>query len=129
MKTAFLAFRALLSAVLFFVLWGWLDWQVRGLDAAYGLALPAWAQSLTIPVTLLGVALAYWCVATFVVRGRGTPAPFDPPREFVAVGPYRYLRNPMYIGGALMLAGFGLFERSGAMVLFCIPFLLFFHLF
>ena len=39
-----------------------------------------------------------WCIGTFVTKGQGTPAPFDPPREFVASGPYRYVRNPMYIG-------------------------------
>lgn len=41
---------------------------------------------------LLGVQIAH-----FVRRGQGTPAPFDPPREFVASGIYRRSRNPMYL--------------------------------
>ena len=78
---------------------------------------------------LAGAALCLACIATFVVIGRGTPAPFDPPRQFVAVGPYRYVRNPMYIGGALLLAGFALYLRSGAALIFCLPWLLLAHIF
>jgi protein-S-isoprenylcysteine O-methyltransferase Ste14 len=48
----------------------------------------------------------------FVVRGRGTAAPFDPPQRFVAIGPYKFVRNPMYIGGLAMLLGFGLYLRA-----------------
>ena len=38
-----------------------------------------------------GVAMAYW--------GRGTPLPLDMARTLVVAGPYRYVRNPMAIGG------------------------------
>ncbi|HYJ78668.1 MAG TPA: isoprenylcysteine carboxylmethyltransferase family protein [Longimicrobiaceae bacterium] len=53
----------------------------------------------------LGVALMLWCWWDFAVRGRGTPAPFDPPRALVIAGPYRYVRNPMYIAAGLVLLG------------------------
>ncbi len=59
-------------------------------------------------------------MATFVTRGEGTPAPFDPPRKFVA---------PMYMGGFIVLFGFGLYEQSPAILLFTLPWLLFAHLF
>src|ERR1700741_4558110 len=52
-----------------------------------------------------GGALALWCVLTFATRGRGTPAPFDPPRVLVVGGPYRYVRNPMYLGAIAALVG------------------------
>lgn len=59
-----------------------------------------------------GAALAMWCVWTFAFIGKGTPAPFDPPRELVVEGPYRFVRNPMYIGAGLVLAGAMLFYES-----------------
>ncbi len=52
-----------------------------------------------------GAIVALWCILTFVVLGRGTPAPFDPPRRLVVRGPYRYVRNPMYLGAGLALVG------------------------
>ena len=61
---------------------------------------------------LAGVALALWCVATFAIQGRGTPAPFDPPRRLVVGGPYRLIRNPMYLGAGLALGGAALYYRS-----------------
>ena len=78
---------------------------------------------------VVGGVIAFTCIATFVTRGEGTPAPFDPPRKFVAAGPYRYVRNPMYVGGFIVLLGFGLIERSPAILLFTLPWLLLAHLF
>ena len=63
-------------------------------------------------VAAAGALLALWCVVTFVAIGKGTPAPFDPPRRLVIRGPYRFVRNPMYLGGALALAGAALFYQS-----------------
>ncbi len=59
-----------------------------------------------------GAAIALWCVLTFALAGRGTPAPFDPPRRLVTQGPYRFVRNPMYIGAGLVLVGAALFYGS-----------------
>ena len=59
-----------------------------------------------------GAAVALWCIFTFAFVGRGTPAPFDPPRRLVIQGPYRFVRNPMYIGAGLALAGAALFYKS-----------------
>ena len=42
-----------------------------------------------------GLLLFSWCVRLFAQIGRGTLAPWDPTRKLVAVGPYRYVRNPM----------------------------------
>jgi protein-S-isoprenylcysteine O-methyltransferase Ste14 len=60
----------------------------------------------------IGTAIALWCVVTFVFIGKGTPAPFDPPRKLVIRGPYQFVRNPMYIGAAMTLAGAALFYES-----------------
>ncbi len=77
----------------------------------------------------LGAAIALWCVFTFVWIGKGTPAPFDAPRRLVARGPYRFVRNPMYIGATVALAGAALFYRSPALLAYSAGFILFFHLF
>ena len=71
--------------------------------ARAGVAAPATAgifQIVGIVVAAIGASIAIWCVLTFALYGRGTPAPFDPPRRLVIRGPYGYVRNPMYIGAA-----------------------------
>ena len=42
--------------------------------------------------------------------------PLDSPRRVVLDGPYRWVRNPMYVGGCTLLAGAGLFLRSPGIV-------------
>src|SRR5882672_5435690 len=66
-------------------------------------------------VALGGAVVALWCIFTFVFIGKGTPAPFDPPRKLVASGPYRLVRNPMYLGASLALCGAAIFYHSLAL--------------
>jgi protein-S-isoprenylcysteine O-methyltransferase Ste14 len=80
-------------------------------------------------ITIGGGALALWCILTFVVVGRGTPAPFDPPRRLVVRGPYAVVRNPMYIGAGFALSGASLFYRSLPLLLYGVGFFLAMHLF
>ena len=80
-------------------------------------------------LTALGGGLALWCIAAFALLGKGTPAPFDPPRALVIRGPYRYVRNPMYLGAALALGGAALFYRSPPLLGYTALFLLITHLF
>jgi protein-S-isoprenylcysteine O-methyltransferase Ste14 len=51
----------------------------------------------------IGVALFSASVFYFWTRGRGTLAPWDPPRRFVVDGPYRFVRNPMISGVIFVL--------------------------
>lgn len=74
-------------------------------------------------------AVALWGVFTFASIGKGTPAPFDPPRRLVIQGPYRFVRNPMYIGAALALASAALFYESFSLLGYAALFLLVTHLF
>jgi len=76
-----------------------------------------------------GTAVALWCVFAFAFIGRGTPAPFDPPRRLVIRGPYRFVRNPMYMGAALALASAALFYESWPLLGYAGLFLLVAHLF
>ncbi len=130
MKTLLIALRAAVFGSSFALLWGWAAWSLHlRYDGAFGFALPEWTCALGIALLAAGGALALACITAFVIRGEGTPAPFDPPRKFVAAGPYRFVRNPMYIGGFLVLLGFGLYERSPAILFFVLPWLLLAHLF
>jgi protein-S-isoprenylcysteine O-methyltransferase Ste14 len=130
MKTLFIALRAAIFGTGFIFLWGWVALSLRDrYDSSLGFALPGWTLAMGIALMAAGSTLAFACVATFVTRGEGTPAPFDPPRKFVAAGPYRFVRNPMYIGGFTVLLGFGLYEQSPAILLFTLPWLLAAHIF
>jgi protein-S-isoprenylcysteine O-methyltransferase Ste14 len=71
---------------------------------------------LGILVGLLGLAMVVACFVRFVREGRGTPAPVAPTEELVVGGLYRYLRNPMYVGVGLVIAGQCLAFRSPALV-------------
>jgi len=120
--------RAVLYSSAFVLLWAWLAASARPLDARLPLTIPVWARPPGLALALAGALLVLWCIGTFVARGRGTPAPFDPPREFVAAGPYRYVRNPMYIGAFGILAGAGLALRSPSIIGVGVLFLLLVHL-
>jgi len=101
-----------------------LSWS--GISQPEAIGAPQVAGMVT---TTVGTGLALWCVFTFVFVGLGTPAPFDPPRRLVAQGPYRVVRNPMYIGAGLALAGAALFSESAALLGFTGLFLVVTHAF
>lgn len=86
-------------------------------------------QIVGIAVTVGGGAVAVWCVLTFAVIGKGTPAPFDPPRRLVARGPYVVVRNPMYIGAGLALVGASIFYGSLGLLGYAVAFFLVTHVF
>jgi protein-S-isoprenylcysteine O-methyltransferase Ste14 len=66
----------------------------------------------------LGAILAVWSAVLLSTRGRGTPAPWDPPQRFVLAGPYRYVRNPMMLGLFGILVGEALLAQSLAILLY-----------
>jgi protein-S-isoprenylcysteine O-methyltransferase Ste14 len=76
-----------------------------------------------------GAALVLWCILTFVFVGRGTPLPVDAPRRLVVRGPYAWVRNPMYLGAFLLLAGAALRFSSFPLLLYAAGFLLAVHAF
>ncbi len=129
MRTWFAAVRTAFYAAGFVFLWGWLASGVRGYDARLSFELSPASRPFGMVLIVAGGLVVLACLASFVVRGQGTPFPLDPPVAFVPSGPYRYVRNPMYVGAAFVLCGYGLWERSVAVVVFAVVFLLFFHVF
>ena len=77
----------------------------------------------------LGYALAVWCVLLFIKEGKGTPLPFAHPKRLVAVGPYRYVRNPMVIGTVLFLLGDAILLQSYGIFIYAVVLFLIMHLF
>lgn len=74
-------------------------WVQRGLPRVNPWALPllAWGY------------LQYRWVGSFRTReGGGGPGLSNPPERIVERGPYRWLRNPMYLGHLIFLAGLAL---------------------
>ena len=86
-------------------------------------------QATGILLAVAGAALAVSCIVAFALVGKGTPAPFDPPRRLVVRGLYRYVRNPMYIGAGLAMTGAALFYQSFALFAYVGVFFLVSHLF
>jgi protein-S-isoprenylcysteine O-methyltransferase Ste14 len=55
-----------------------------------------------------GLGVVVSCFVRFVRDGVGTPSPLAPTRHLVVRGPYRHVRNPMYVGTAAVIVGEGL---------------------
>ena len=89
-----------------------------------------WLISMTglIPI-LLGVLIYLWCAWDFIAAGKGTPAPIDPPRNLVARGLYRHMRNPMYAGITLILIGESVLFGSLNMLFYAYGVFLLFNIF
>jgi protein-S-isoprenylcysteine O-methyltransferase Ste14 len=97
-----------------------------------GISQPAtigFSQAAGILLGTFGAAVAVACILAFVAVGRGTPAPFDPPRRLVVRGPYRFVRNPMYLGAGLALTGAALFYQSAGLAGYVAVFFVITHLF
>ena len=126
---AFTLLRGLIYSAAFIWLWTAIAMGVRKYDARLPVGVPPWLGPVGLALAVAGAIIAATCIATFIVRGRGTPAPFDPPREFVATGPYRYVRNPMYVGAAMVILGAGLVVSSISIAVLAFAFVAITHAF
>jgi len=61
-----------------------------------------------------GVGVLIYGVWHFATEGRGTPAPIAPTRHLVVSGPYRFIRNPMYVAVGAVILGQALLFPSVA---------------
>ncbi len=88
-------------------------WATGGLGAGTTLATPGqlgfWLAAL---LGAAGLGFVVWTASLFTRIGRGTPAPWDPPKKLVMRGPYRHVRNPMIASVLAMLAAEALLFQS-----------------
>ena len=87
---------------------GWIGWLLSAAGAA---------------ALLVGLVLFFSTVAHFARTGRGTLAPWDPPRDLVVRGVYRYVRNPMISGVMFILLAESLLTGSRRIVIWFILFI------
>lgn len=125
LKNVSLLFRGLLFTVVVPGVGGvWIPWSIL---TRAGVAKPvAW---LAVSFIVVGVALYFMCLWVFAIVGRGTPGPWDAPREFVAVGPYRWVRNPIYIAALLVVVGEACLFLSLPLLEYAAAMAIIFHLF
>ncbi|MBA2687359.1 MAG: isoprenylcysteine carboxylmethyltransferase family protein [Gemmatimonadaceae bacterium] len=69
-----------------------------------------------------------WCVRDFYVTGKGTLGPWDPPKNLVRTGLYKYSRNPMYIAVTLILIGWAMGFRSQGLWAYAAAMAVMFHI-
>lgn len=86
----------------------------------------AWYGVILIAAGFAGYVV---CVRAFAVVGRGTPGPWDAPRRVVTVGPYRWVRNPIYLSALMVVLGEAWLFLSGALVIYAAVMAACFHLF
>ena len=116
---------AIFIAILPGAIAGWLPWYLAGshrprLDSALGVIGAVFA--------VIGWLVLLWCARDFAVRGRGTPAPYDPPRQLVVDGLYRFVRNPMYFALVTSVLGQAAMYRSRTVLWYAVVVALCFHL-
>jgi protein-S-isoprenylcysteine O-methyltransferase Ste14 len=128
MKNLFICVKTLLFGGLILFIWGYLSLSTRYFDRLLEWGLPQWTFVPGVIMLITGGTIVSMTAFLFVFSGKGTPAPFDAPKEFVSVGPYRFVRNPMYIGGFLLFEGFAFVNLSVFMTIFPFIWLLIVHL-
>jgi protein-S-isoprenylcysteine O-methyltransferase Ste14 len=90
-------------------------WLVRSSETT--VAAPTTPAGIATALTgaaflIIGVLLFVASLLRFAGEGRGTLAPWDPPRRLVVNGPYRYVRNPMISGVIFILIAEAFLLRS-----------------
>lgn len=70
-----------------------------------------------------GLGLSFWAMRLFTTEGGGgSPAPWEPIKNFIVQGPYRYVRNPMLTGVMLVLMAEALLLQSVPIAIWMVTF-------
>jgi protein-S-isoprenylcysteine O-methyltransferase Ste14 len=105
---------------------GYVPWRLR----QHAMPSSGAEEWMAIGIIVTGIAIylhtAFW---GFALVGAGTPAPIAPPKILVVKGLHRFVRNPMYIGVALVIGGQAWLFHSEATAIYMACMLLAVHLF
>ena len=105
---------------------GLLPWWINGWrfhEAPPGL------RALGLALIAGGLYLLVECFVRFALQGHGTPAPLAPPDRLVVTGPYRRVRNPMYVAVVTLILGQAAFFADLRLLPYAVVVWLGFHLF
>jgi protein-S-isoprenylcysteine O-methyltransferase Ste14 len=97
-------------------------------DLDYTVGIPPMLRGLGLLPLAAGITVYLWCAWDFGTAGRGTPAPYDPPRVLVTRGLYAFVRNPIYVGIVSIIFGEALLFDSRAVLGYAALLLALFHL-
>jgi protein-S-isoprenylcysteine O-methyltransferase Ste14 len=102
---------AAIGSALFFLVGPGLEagvgpWLLTGFER--GADWPAPLRVLGVVLIVAGLAVVVTAFVRFASEGLGTPAPVAPAARLVVGGPYRHVRNPMYVATAAVIVGEGL---------------------
>ena len=93
---------------------------------------PVWQRDMAFAPGLAIVGAGMWllfrCVREFYVAGKGTLAPWSPPKHLVTSGPFRWSRNPIYVAMLVVLVGWTLTFWSRDLLIYTIIMFVLFHL-
>jgi len=103
----------------------WVPWRILTRDG-HAATPVAWEAA---GVIAAGAALYVWCVWNFATVGDGTPGLWDAPSRVVAAGPYRWVRNPIYLAALLIVGGEAWLFMSLPLLAYAGAMAVFFHLF
>jgi len=105
---------------------GYMPWRLRQ-GAAPVTGVERW---IAIAIIVIGVAIyLYTSFWSFAMIGSGTPAPIAPTKILVVKGLHRFVRNPMYLGVALVIGGQAWLFHSMLIAIYLACFWLIVHLF
>ena len=77
---------------------------------------------------LVGLSIDIYSIRTFVSAGKGSPFPWKPPKRLVASGPYKYVRNPIYVAYFIIISGLAIFTNIPSIFIIAILFMLGIHI-
>jgi protein-S-isoprenylcysteine O-methyltransferase Ste14 len=106
---------------------GWIPWYTAG-SPPLAPRDSVLLSGLALVLIVAGWAVLLICAREFARAGRGTPAPYDPPRALVTTGLYRVTRNPMYVGVVTAIFGQALWFHSRDVTIYAVVMAFVFHI-